>query len=146
MQNLLKQEFFYISKLLLQLIGSEFDREFVFSDVTVVDGLNLLDQVLYKLTLLITIIELSQVGMGTQDKVFQSPNFESLYVVVASLDKFLIEHSQLRFVLLLRCLNQHFLELDLDIVDCSKGRLLCYQPCNHLLLCLLFYEPIVKQP
>ena len=87
--------------------------------MTVIDGLNLLDQVLNKLTLLIAIIELSQVGMGTQDKVFESPNFESLYVVVASLDKFLIEHSQLRFVLLLRCLNQHFLELDLDIVNRS---------------------------
>ena len=94
--------------------------------MTIINWLNLLDQVLNKLTLLVSLIELSEVGVCAQNKVFNSSYFESLDVSVASFYKIVIEDNQLGFLLLFRSLNQHFLELHLDIIDCRKGRFLWY--------------------
>ena len=117
LQYFLKQQFFLIPQLLLQLIGTKLDSEFIFSDVAVVNRLNLLDEVFNQLTLLLSLIELTEIDVCTHDEIFYTSNFQSLDVIVAGIDKVVIKYSQLWFFLLLRSLIHHFLELQLNIIN-----------------------------
>ena len=117
LQYFLQQQFFLISQYLLQLIGTKLDSKFIFSDVAVVNRLNLLDQVFNQLTFLISLIELTEIGVCTHNETFYTSNFQSLDVIVAGIDKVVIKYSQLWFFLLLRSLIQHFLELQLNIIN-----------------------------
>ena len=73
-----------------------------------------------KLTLLVSLIELSEVGVSAHDEVVDTPNFYPFNVLVAGLDKVVVEYTELRLLLFLRSLNHHFSELHLDIIDCCK--------------------------
>ncbi len=61
--------------------------------MTIVNWLNLLDQVLNYLTFLVSLIESSKVGVGAQDKVFDTSDFESFDVIIACLYKVFVQHN-----------------------------------------------------
>ena len=59
--------------------------------MTIVNWLNLREQVFNKLTLLVSLIELSEVGVSAHDEVVDTPNFYPFNVIVAGLDKVVVE-------------------------------------------------------